>query len=143
MKALQKLAIILSNVCCYIAHSKHARSRGIFTTLCCNYSSRMDRTGRNVDPGTDTLRGAAKVVKQRQSININSSTSSITREKRSQNCNDASSRHVKEDCKPRTIKAMKPKTMGEPRRHGMPNRVLTNSGKIVVIDTRGMKTKGV
>jgi len=124
-----------------IAHSKHAQSRGIFTTLCCNYSSRMDRTGRNVDPGTDTLRGAAKVVKQRQSIN--SSTSSITREKRSQNCNDASSRHVKEDCKPRTIKAMKHKTMGEPRRHGMTNRVLTNSGKIVVIDTRGMKTKRV
>ena len=135
MKALQKLAIILSNDYCLLI-SKHARSRGgIFTTLCCNYSSRMDRTGRNVDPGTDTLRGEAQ--------SINSSTSSITREKQSQNCNDASSRLVKEDCKTRTIKATKHKTMGEPRRHGMTNRVLTNSGKIVVIDTRGMKTKRV
>lgn len=97
---------------------KHARSRGIFTTLCCNYSSRMDRTGRNIDPSTDTLRGA-KVV-ERQSIT--SSTTITNGEKRSQNCNDAapSSRHLKQND-------------GRNSTTGMILRVLTNSGTIVVV----------
>jgi hypothetical protein len=109
----------------------------------------MDRTGRNVDQSTDTLRGA-KVVERQQSntTSTTSSTSSITSstngEKRSQNCNDAapSSRHLKQVVsKPTKMKAIKHKTMGEPRRYGMTNRVLTNSGKIVVIDSQGDEDK--
>jgi hypothetical protein len=109
----------------------------------------MDRTGRNFDPCTDTLRGAKVVERQSNTSSITSSTTgsttSITNgEKRSQNYNDAapSSRHLKQVVsKPTKMKAIKHKTMGEPRRYGMTNRVLTNSGKIVVIDSQGDEDK--
>lgn len=134
MKCITKTYIILSNVCCY--HCSYQSMLGaVVYSLLFVATTAQGWIGRVETLIRARIHFEEQQKKQRQSIN--SSTSSITREKRSQNCNDASSRHVKEDCKPRTIKAMKHKTMGEPRRHGMTNRVLTNSGKIVVIILEG------